>query len=33
MRRKRNNGLSEEQRNLIEQLVEMYDLTYAADIQ
>ena len=33
MPRKRNNGLSEEKRNIIEQLVEMYDIKTAADIQ
>lgn len=30
---KRNNGLSEEKRNIIGQLVEMYDIKTAADIQ
>ena len=33
MPRKRNNGLSEEKRNIIGQLVEMYDIKTAADIQ
>ena len=33
MPRKRNNGLSEEKRNIIGQLVEMYDIKNAADIQ
>ena len=33
MGRKRNNGLSEEKRNIIGQLIEMYDIKTAADIQ
>ncbi len=33
MPRKRNNGLSEEKRNIIGQLVEVYDIKTAADIQ
>ena len=33
MGRKRNNGLSEEKRNVIGQLIEMYDIRTAADIQ
>ena len=33
MPRKRNNGLSEEKRNIIGQLVEMYEIKTAADIQ
>ena len=33
MGRKRNNGLSEEKRNIIGQLIEMYDVKTAADIQ
>lgn len=33
MPRKRNNGLSEEKRNIIGQLVEIYDIKTAADIQ
>ena len=33
MGRKRNNGLSEEKRNIIGQLIEMYDSKTAADIQ
>ena len=33
MGRKRNNGLSEEKRNIIGQLVEMYDIKSVADIQ
>lgn len=33
MPRKKNNGLSEEKRNIIGQLVEMYDIKTAADIQ
>ena len=32
MPRKRNNGLSEEKRNIIGQLVEMYEIKTAADI-
>ena len=31
MPRKRKNGLSEEKRNIIRQLVEMYDIKTAAD--
>ena len=33
MGRKRNNGLSEEKRNIIGQLIELYDIQSAADIQ
>ena len=33
MPRKKNNGLSEEKRNIIGQLVEIYDIKTAADIQ
>ena len=33
MGRKRNNGMSEEKRNIIGQLIEMYDIKTAADIQ
>jgi hypothetical protein len=33
MGRKRNNGLSEEKRSIIGQLIEMYDIKTAADIQ
>lgn len=33
MGRKRNNGLSEEKKNIIGQLIEMYDIKTAADIQ
>ena len=33
MGRKRNNGLSEEKRNIIGQLIEVYDIRTAADIQ
>ena len=33
MGRKRNNGLSEEKQNIIGQLIEMYDIKTAADIQ
>ena len=33
MGRKRNNGLSEEKRNIIGQLIEAYDIKTAADIQ
>ena len=33
MGRKRNNGISEEKRNIIGQLIEMYDIKTAADIQ
>ena len=33
MGRKRNNGLSEEKRDIIGQLIEMYDIKTAADIQ
>ena len=33
MGRKKNNGLSEEKRNIIAQLIEMYDIKTAADIQ
>ena len=33
MGRKRNNGLSEEKRNIIGQLIEMYDIKTAVDIQ
>ena len=33
MGRKRNNGLSEEKRNIIGQLIDMYDIKTAADIQ
>lgn len=33
MGRKRNNGLSKEKRNIIGQLIEMYSIKTAADIQ
>ena len=33
MGRKRKNGLSEEKRNIIGQLIEVYDIRTAADIQ
>ena len=33
MGRKRKNGLSEEKRNIIGQLIEIYDIKTAADIQ
>ena len=33
MGRKRNNGLSEEKQNIIGQLIELYDIKTAADIQ
>ena len=33
MGRKRKNGLSEEKRNIIEQLIEMYDIKTVVDIQ
>ena len=33
MGRKRKNGLSEEKRNIIGQLIEMYDIQTAADLQ
>ena len=33
MGRKRNNGLSEEKRNIIGQLIEMYNIRTASDIQ
>ena len=33
MGRKRNNGMSEEKRNIIGQLIEMYEIKTAADIQ
>ena len=33
MGRTRNNGMSEEKRNIIGQLIEMYDIKTAADIQ
>lgn len=33
MGRKRNNGMSEEKRNIIGQLIEMYEIKTAADIE
>ncbi len=33
MGRKRNNGMSEEKRNIIGQLTEMHDIKTAADVQ